>query len=150
MSQPSTSRPVVSWPWWRDLADRLIRQGLQAGAPVLAAVTLAAGHVDLRATAVTMGGVLTFTTIKGLLNALRDVPPVTGGGVAPVLWSRALPAFAGVVLGFLPTEFAGMLAVDWLAVLVAATAAAGTAVVTSYLSPTVPALAGRAGVTLAT
>ena len=143
-------RPVVSWPWWRDLADRLARQALQAVAPVLAVVTATAGRVDVPATLVTMAGVLAFTTTKGVLSALAEVDPLTGGGILPVLWSRALPAFCGVMLGFVPTGWAGLLAVDWLAVLAAATAAAGTAVVTSYLSPTVPALAGRAGVTLTT
>ena len=149
-TNPVLVRPVISWPWWRDLAERLARQGLQAVAPVLLAVTAAAGHVDVAATAVTMAGVFAFTLIKGMVVAVAEVPAVTGGGVLSLAYSRVLPAFAGVVLGFLPPSWSGMLDVDWRAVVVAAAAAAGTAAVTAVVAPAVPTVAGRAGLTLTT
>ena len=131
----STSAPLTTWPWWRDLAERLGRQALQTVAPILAAVVAAQGHVDVVATLVVLGGSLAVTAIKGLLAAVADVVPPTNAGLGVTLLDRALPAFAGVMLGFMPADWLGLITMHWRDDLTAALSAAALAVLSAYVTP---------------
>ena len=131
----SGTAPLVTWSWWRDLAERLGRQALQTALPILAAVVAAQGHIDIPAALVVLGGALAVTALKGILTELADIAPPGSASIGVTLLDRALPAFAGTLLGFLPADWFGLLAMHWRDDLTAAVSAAVLAVLTAYVTP---------------
>jgi hypothetical protein len=127
--------PLTCWPWWRDLAERLGRQALQTAVPIIVAVVSARGRVDVAATLVTLGGALAVTAVKGLLQAVAGVVPPDGASLHVTLLDRAVPAFAGVLLGFMPTDWCGLLTLHWRDAFTAAVSAAVLAVISAYVTP---------------
>jgi hypothetical protein len=130
-----TPDPLTNWPWWRDLGERLGRQALQTALPILAAVVAAQGRIAVAATLVVLGGALAVTLAKGFLYELAGVSAPTGAGLVVTLLDRAVPAFAGVLLGFMPADWFGLLAMHWQDAFTAALSAAVVAVVSAYVTP---------------
>ena len=97
-----------------------------------------AGQVDVAATVVGVAGALALTAGRVIGRALAGVTPATGGSWASQALDRAVPAAAGVVVGFLPVSWAGLAVVDWQAVAVAAVAAAGLALLGAKVDPPTP------------
>lgn len=135
MSTTPPPAPLVAWPWWRDLAERLGRQALQAAIPVLAVIQAATGHITVSAVLVALAGAEVIPLLKALLQAVAGVQPPSGTTLWVVLVDRAVPAAAGTLLGFLPDSWLGLLSMNWADDLTAAAAAGILAIITAYVTP---------------
>lgn len=116
--------------FWRDLGERLIRQLAQTALPIVLVVgvttTIDAKNLVLP---------LLVTAGVTVLNALRHVAVTSGEGIGWQLLDRAVPAAAGVLLGFVPISATDLFTVDWKAAGFAAVAAAVSSVLAFYLAP---------------
>jgi hypothetical protein len=121
--------------WWRALLDRLIRQAAQTTYPILGAVIASGGQVDLVTVGIGLAVALIVSLGKAGLLALSGITVTEGTALGWRLIDRAVPAAAGVVLGVWPSEWAGMLALDWGATGIASAAAALLAVLSYWGAP---------------
>jgi hypothetical protein len=121
--------------WWRALIDRLGRQAAQTTYFVLAAIIASGGQIDLATTGIGLAGTLVVSLGKAGLMEFTQVQVTEGTALGWRLADRAVPAAAGVILGVWPSEWAGLLALDWGATSIAAAAAALLAVVSYWGCP---------------
>lgn len=133
---------LTTIPWWRELLDKLGRQAVQTAYPILGAVVASGGQIDVLVVLVGLAGALAVSLGKAGLLWVVELQVTEGSPLAWRLLDRAVPAAAGVLLGLWPAEWAGLLAVDWQAAVVAAVAAALLAVVGYWGTPPAQALGG--------
>lgn len=127
----TTSGPITSTSWWREVAEASWRQALQIVLPFVVLVG-STGRLDAQAAAAT--GVLAGVGVAVVV--LRRVAGVTApDGAAPAVTMayRAVSAAAAVVLGVLSAEQLDLMSVDWAQVATTAAAAAVTAVLHGIL-----------------
>lgn len=116
--------------FWKDLGERVGRQVAQTALPIVAVVGASA---DFQVKPVVLA--LLISVAVTVLNALRKVVVTPGEPLAWQLLDRAVPAAAGVLLGFVPVDVSGLDVVDWKAAGYAAAAAAATAVLAYFVTP---------------
>lgn len=116
--------------YWRSLGERVARQVAQTALPIF--LVVATGQtVDVKAGVVA----LVVAVVVTLLKALVGIQAAPGENLVWRLVDRAVPAAAGVLLGFVPVDLTGELSVDWKAAGLAALGAAVTAVLAYYVTP---------------
>lgn len=136
-TRPSLASPL----WWRDLASRLLRQGVQFLIPVVALAK------DGEATkGLNYGDIAIGLGVALLVTVLRTVANLRAADSAPLaarVVDRAAAAAAGTFLGLAfvgwddaPTIVHGL---DWENVLAATVASAVLAVLSGFADPGVPA-----------
>ena len=122
---------IATTSFWRELLDRAGRQAAQVALPIVAAVSAAGGGLHPGEVAAVLGVAVAVTFLKALAG-------LSASPAEPLGWrllDRALPAAAGVALGFIPVDLAGVGGVDWSAVGYAAGAAAVTSLLAYYVTP---------------
>jgi hypothetical protein len=122
---------LVEYSFARDLFERVIRQVLQVIGPVLAVVASTGEGFEIVPVALAVALAVLVTVAK----ALVDMKAPEGAPVWRVLLDRAGSAAAGTLIGLLPVDAFGLLAVDWQKVAVAVAASAALAVVSYYGAP---------------
>lgn len=127
--------PIITFSWWRVVLERASRQAAQTAVPILATVVASAGHVDIPAMAVALVGAVAVTVAKSALQEISGVHADPGDPILVQVVDRALPAAAGVLVGFVPVDAAGILAVHWSDVAAAAVSAAVISIVAVYATP---------------
>lgn len=110
--------------FWRDLLSRLYGQARQTIAPVILVVATNYEHDAVESVLLAAGGALALTTAKALLLALLGIRVPASAPWWRVLLDRALPAAAGVLVGFVPVDLAGLSNLNWVGVGAAAGVAA--------------------------
>jgi hypothetical protein len=125
------SGALVSVPWWRNVAERAIRQALQVATPILAAIVGSGNGLDLGATIGAIVVAVVLSVVKSAAGARADAD----SPLAVQLLDRAVSALAFTLLSFLPVAWVDWASVDWGKAFGAAVAAGALAVVQFYLNP---------------
>lgn len=125
--------------YWRDLLERIGRQAAQTALPIVMVVGVGQ-TVDIKAAVLAVLVAVVVTVLKALVGLKVD----PGEALGWQLLDRAVPAAAGVVLGFVPVDATGLLTIDWTSVVVAALGAAVTAVLAYYVTPPSSVVAANA------
>lgn len=122
--------------FWRDLARRAVRQGVQVLLPVLtiALTSQTITGLDFTALAVTAGMAVIVTIARGL-TGLR-----APAGASPALdtLDRAVAAAAGTALGLLTADGFDLLHADWVAIGGAILSSACLAALARLINPPEP------------
>jgi hypothetical protein len=96
----SSSYPITALPWWRDLAQRLWRQGQQTLVPILLLASTS-GTVDLKAVGYGIAAAEVVTVVKFGVTTLADWRPTPDTNWLGHAADRVLPA-VGAVLATVP------------------------------------------------
>lgn len=127
--QPPGDATDVSW--WRNVAERALRQAYQVAAPILAVVVASGNGLD-------WGAFLGAIIVAVALTVLKAAAGVTADANRPKavqLADRALSALAFTLAGFVPVDWADWGHVDWGKVFTAAVTAAALAAIQFYVNP---------------
>jgi hypothetical protein len=130
---------MESYDFWRDVAERVVRNLLQTLTPILAVMVSDGSVPDVAAVALACVTVVAYTVLKNVAGV--------SAGADSALWvqlvDRAASAAAATLIAFVPealmTSWASWASVDWTAAALAAGASAALAVVSFFYTP--PALA---------
>lgn len=118
-------------PTWRRILERMGRQAAQTAVPIIAAASASYGTLHWRAATTAVGVAVGLTFLKNLAGIRVDVRDSVG----KQLLDRAVPAFAGTMIGFIPVDVGNVLEVDWSNVTWASVSAAVIAVLAYYITP---------------
>jgi hypothetical protein len=137
--EPTVEGDLVTVSWWRNVAERAVRQALQVSAPILAAIVASGNGLDAGATIGAILVAVVLTVLKAVAGARSDADD----SKVKQLVDRAGSALAIALLAFVPLDWADWATVDWGKALTAAVAAAALAVVQFYANPPSFAVPGK-------
>lgn len=113
--------------WWTEVLEGAWRQFLQVLPPYL--VLIAASGTVTRDTGMAIASAAVMGTIVVVLGRLTGLKPDPSAPAATQFTYRAVSAFAGSLLAFVPVDLGQLLSVDWTAGFLAATASGLLAIV---------------------